>query len=136
MGELSPIPNKYIDPAQFEQFKADLTLLLKRFTQEELGNAMGMARSNFNGYVKGSHPITKRFLKIFYGSLQDWIDQEKARHPRYDPPTVPPHDPTNAPTDDFPPNEVKEPSLTDILTILLRIESKIDQRMGGVDKKN
>ena len=123
MGEISPTSAKGMDPTLFKRFKADLELILNWTTQEELGNQMGIKRSNINRYVKGNLPITKGFLKKFYDAWGDTINEKTSRlrevSPHYNPP-----------------DQKKEPSLTEIMTILLRIEVKIDRQTGQPDDKN
>ena len=121
MGEISPTSAKSVDPKLFKQFRLDLELLLNWETQEALGNEMGISRSNFNRYIKGSLPVTKGFLKKFYEAWGNQIN-EKSSHLREDP------YPQKAGT--------PEPTLADVITILQRIESKIDLRVGPPDKEN
>jgi hypothetical protein len=101
MEELSPVPTKDIDPNRFKQLVADLKAVLPWVTQETLGNAMGIKRSDINRYLIGRLPITKNFLNKFYESWGDRLP---------------------------PPEKNREPSLTEIMTVLQRIESKIDMR--------
>lgn len=123
MGKISATPAKGMDPTLFRQFKADLELILNWITQEELGNQMGIKRSNINRYIKGNLPITKGFLKKFYDAWGDMIN-EKSTRLRESLPLYPP------------PDKEKEHSLTEIVTILLRIETKIDRQAGQPDGKN
>jgi hypothetical protein len=115
MGVTSPISAKGIDPKLFKQFKADLEVILNWVTQEELGKHMRVQRSNINRYIKGNLPITKGFLKRFYTSWGDVVN-EKSAQLREESPSYPTQ------------GQKQEPTLTEILAILIRIESKIDSQ--------
>jgi hypothetical protein len=123
MGEISPIPAKGVNPIRFEQFKSDLELLLGLITQEELGEAMHVKRSNMNRYIKGTLKITKGFLKKFYAAWEERITEER--------------DKVKSTNSEYTlQNEKKGPTMSDLLTILLRIETKIDRQAGQPDGKN
>jgi transcriptional regulator with XRE-family HTH domain len=123
MGEISPIPGKSADPKRFELFKIDLRLLLSVMTQEELAKGMGVTRSNINKYVKGGLPITKSILNKFYAAWQERIKAENAKM-RHEEQLYPP------------PDQKKDTTLTQILTILQRIEKKIDDQTSLPPKGN
>jgi len=117
MGEISPVPAKGINPIRFEHFKDDLEFLLGLITQEELGEAMGIKRSNINGYIKGQLKITKGFLKKFNTAWAERIAEERAKVRAAD-------------SEYTPQNEKKGPTMADLLTVLLRIEQKLDKHTG------
>jgi transcriptional regulator with XRE-family HTH domain len=123
MAEISLVRGKSADPKRFEQFKTDLPLLLKVLTQEELAKGMGIKRSNINKYIKGSLPITRGFLNKFYHAWGHRIEEEaaKMRHEDQLYPQI---------------SKKEEPSLTAILTILQRIEKKIDAQSGQPPEEN
>lgn len=102
-------PAKGINPKEFDKFRNDLSIVLTRFTQRELGQAMGIQPSNINRYVNGNLAITKMFLKKFYAAWGERINEINIfASPR------PPVCHTSA------------VSLQDILTRLERIEAKLE----------
>ena len=123
MGEISPVRGKNVEPERFAQFRIDLGLLLESMTQEELGKGMGVERSNINKYIKGTHPITKGFISKFYKAWSYQLNLERPR-PEVDGP------------EDSPAAQVKEPTLADVMTILQRIERKIDRQAGPPNEEN
>jgi transcriptional regulator with XRE-family HTH domain len=115
MGDVSPIPAKNIDPKRFDSFKSDLALLLNLVTQDELGKRMGVSRSNVNKYVRGNLPVTSVFFDKFYAVWGNRIKEEK--------------DKIRLASSIYPPShQAEEPSMRDIMTILQRIETKIDRQ--------
>jgi transcriptional regulator with XRE-family HTH domain len=123
MAEIFPAAAKNIDPNQFELFKSDLALLLKVITQDELGKRMGINKSNVNKYVRGNLPITRSFLEKFYAVWGNRINEENS-HVIQESPIY------------SPPENKAYPSLRDIMTILQRIEQKLDRQAGQPDDKN
>jgi transcriptional regulator with XRE-family HTH domain len=121
MGEISPIAAKNIEPEQFDLFKSDLASLLRLVTQDELGKRMGINKSNVNKYVRGHLPVTRTFLKKFYAV---WGNRIKAGDNQQEMSAYP-----------FP-YGVKEPSMRDIMTILQRLEKKIDAQAYQPPKEN
>ena len=117
MGEISPVPAKGLNPVRFDRFKSELDLLLGAITQEELGEGMGIKRSNINGYIKGTLKITKGFLKKFYAAWEERIAEERVKV-------------KSADSDYDQQTEKKEPTMSELLTVLLRIEQKLDKQMG------
>ena len=123
MGDVSPIPAKNIDPSRFDSFKSDLALLLTLITQDELGKRMGVSRSNVNKYIRGNIRVTSGFFDKFYAVWGNWIKAEK--------------DKIRLASTIYPPShQAEEPSMRDIMTVLQRIETKIDRQAGQPDDKN
>lgn len=117
--DIAPIPGKHITPEHVAQLKADLELLFPLFTQEVLGKRMGLHKSNFNKYVKGSLRITRTFLKNFYAAWGDILRDERTNQKTL-------HDANSPIQTYYPARPKKEIGLADIIAILERIEEKID----------
>jgi len=83
----------------------------------------GMVRQNINKYIKGTAPVTKAFITKFYKAWSYRISMERTNLE------------LNIPEESSV-SQVKEPTLADVMTILQRIESKIDRQAGQSDEKN
>jgi len=62
-------------PDEINTFVRDRDLLL--MTDAEIARRMGLDRSNFSSYVTGRFPITRRFLRRFYGVFGREINAAK-----------------------------------------------------------
>jgi hypothetical protein len=77
MSELKAFAGGRLRQADFEQWKADLELLLTVFTAQTLAKWMEKDKGNFSRKINGQEAVTPRFLRDFYGKLEPVIARIK-----------------------------------------------------------
>jgi len=123
--EISLTPSKNIDPELITQLQSDLELLIPLFTQLELGKRMGLHKTNFNKYIKGYIKITRIFLENFYSAWGEQIESIRTMQKMQKASM----ELAEAVQSYSRPGKHKEPSLSELREILLRIEKKIDRQI-------
>jgi transcriptional regulator with XRE-family HTH domain len=78
-------PKRKPENEQITQFKMDVAVLGLFYTQETIGDHMGVEKSNFSNYLNDGNTITDKFLEKFYTAwgeiLREIYDKRMASYP-------------------------------------------------------